>query len=166
MLVPELVAQIKLLDSQYKFAFMVGDSSNLQLIETLRDTYGLPLTAAKKQGKLSHILSLNSDFMTRSVVIMPGNDEMIKQLRSLTWDSKKLKEGKHEEIASKHNDLNDALLYAHHHSRHMWYEQPITKAIKQPSNKQMYDGMTEKLMERNKPQGLFGHIDFGEPNAD
>ena len=175
MLIPELVAKIRQLDQKYHLTTMVGDSSNLSLIETLRDTYGLPLQKAQKQGKLSHILTLNGDLQTRSIVFMPGNEELTKQLSTLIWDPKKLKVkdtgadkelvGEYEEVEGVHNDLADSFLYAHHYSRQHWYKVPKVKPLEiNLTNDQRYKDITKTLMNKNKPQTVFGNIDFALPN--
>ena len=106
---------------------MVGDSSSLQVFETLKHTYSLPIEKANRQGKLSHQLVLNSDLQTRSVVLMPGNEELIQQLQSCIWDRKALQDGEYIEDPKYKNDLADSFLYAHHFSRHLWYHAPKPK---------------------------------------
>ena len=94
---------------------------------------------------------------------MPGNEELIKQLSSLTWDAKKLKEGEYKEVEGQKNDLADAFLYAHHFSRHMWYNAPKPKPP--DTNQSKYNSITNMLMNRNRPTSVFGNIDFAEPNG-
>lgn len=124
MLIPEVVAKIRELDNHYHFSYMVGDSSSLQIFETLKEVHGFPIHKADRAGKYSHQRTLNSDLQTRTIIFLPGNEELIQQLKTIQWDKKKLQEGKYQEDPSFNNDLADSFLYAHHFSRHLWYEAP------------------------------------------
>ena len=115
--------KIKEYESRYKFRKMVVDAANKQAVEEMRLIHGLPLWAAEKQGKEAHISLLNSDFQTGRVLILKDtNAELIVELETLIWSQRDLLLGKHKEDARKDNHLTDALLYAHHDSRHFWYE--------------------------------------------
>lgn len=149
MLVDEVVAKIKQLDKLYKFTYMVGDSSSLQVFETLRKGYGLNIEKANRMGKLSHELVLNSDLQTRSVVFMPGNEELINQLKTCQWEAKPLKEGKYVEDQKYKNDLCDSFLYAHTFSRVHWYQAPKPKPGL-PTNEDHQNKLTKELFKRNK----------------
>jgi hypothetical protein len=124
MLVADVAMKIKQLDEHYHFTYMVGDISSLQVFETLKQNYSLPIEKANRAGKLSHQYTLNSDLQTRSVIIMPGNDELIEQLKTCVWLQSGLDDGKHIEDPAIKNDLSDSFLYAHNFSRHMWYTAP------------------------------------------
>ncbi len=125
MTVNDVLQKLNELDSRYHYTWMVGDGSDLQQFETLRKDYNIPIEKANRHGKLSHIHFLNSDLITRSVIFLPGNDELINQLSSLTWDCKSLERGVYlEDDTATQNDLCDSFLYAHHFSRHFWYEAP------------------------------------------
>ena len=49
-------------------------------------------------------------------------EHLIDELSTLIWDQRALLLGRHKEDATKQNHLTDALLYAHHGSRHYWYK--------------------------------------------
>lgn len=123
MLIPQVIDKIHELDKLYHFSYMVGDSSDLQQFKTIQSTYSLPIVAAERSGKLSHKNMLNGDMLLRDVIFLPGNEELIGQLQTLSWNAKALAEGKYVEDPGG-DDLADSFLYAHHFSRHMWYEAP------------------------------------------
>lgn len=115
--------KIKEYKKDYEFKSIIVDAANLQAVEEMRQIHNLPLLAAEKAGKEAHITLLNSDFITQNVCIYKQmNGDLIKELTSLIWDTKALLQGKHKEDARKENHLTDALLYAHHMSRHWWYK--------------------------------------------
>lgn len=136
--------KIKEYENRYKFRKMVVDAANKQAVEEMRLIHGLPLWAAEKQGKEAHISLLNSDFQTGRVLILKDtNAELIVELETLIWSQRDLLLGKHKEDARKDNHLTDALLYAHHDSRHFWYE---VKKVINPNNE---DLIRKNLMEQH-----------------
>lgn len=124
MLIADVHAQLEALERRYGFTYMVGDSSSLQVFESLRQQYGHNIEKANRQGKLSHQLMVNSDLETRVVAVMPGNDDLVGQLSTCRWEPKALEEGKYVEDPKDANHLADAFLYAHTFSRSLWYEAP------------------------------------------
>jgi hypothetical protein len=165
MLVPEVSAKILSLDKHYNFASIVGDSSSLQVFETIRQTYSIPIQKANRAGKLSHQYTLNSDLQTRSIVFMPGNEELIKQLKTCQWENKALKEGRYVEDQKYKNDLADSFLYAHNFSRHLWYEAPKARHSPFLNNKEHSEELTKYLINKNIERETIDQIDFAEPNA-
>jgi hypothetical protein len=124
MLIQEVATKIKELDSRYHFSYMVGDSSSLQVFETISQTYSLPIEKANRQGKLSHQLILNSDMKCELVLFMPGNGELINQLETCTWSKSQFETGKYVEDPKHPNDQVDSFLYAFFYSRHLWFKEP------------------------------------------
>lgn len=166
MLVPEIADKIKSLDKLYHFTYMVGDSSSLQVFETLKQTYSLPIEKANRAGKLSHQLVLNSDLQCRSVVIFPGNDILIDQLASVQWQRQALEEGRYVEDPSFKNDQSDSFLYAHHFSRHLWYEAPNPKPVI-TTQQEALTLLTKELLTRNRSAngGSIFNQDFSQAGA-
>ena len=164
MLLPEIAAKIKELDRFYKFIYMVGDSSNMTVFDGLRLTYGIQIEKANRQGKLSHQLELNGDLQTRTVVIMPGNDLLVQQLQTLTWNRKALENGKYEEEDQNKqpNDQADSCLYLHNFSRHLWYKSPKLRNYF-PNQDEMEMNLVKQLIKKNKSKG-FRDINFAQPN--
>ena len=165
MLVPEIASKIRNLDNLYHFERMVGDSSSLQVFETLKQTYGLSIEKANRSGKLSHQLVLNSDLQTRSIVFLPGNERLTQQLQTVQWDRSAMANGRYVEDPKCLNDISDAFLYAHNYSRHHWYTAPKPQdSIMDPMgfNRQL----ASQLIKKNRPKaGLFnGSVNFAEPN--
>ncbi len=127
LIITEVAEIIKDLKKKYNFMYHIVDAANTQAVEEMRQQHHLPLEAAEKLGKEAHIALLNSDFITNNVCILKdSNKDLIEELETLIWDQKALLIGKHKESASKDNHLCDALLYAHHASRHYWYQAKAT----------------------------------------
>ena len=141
MTITDVANEIKRLDKEYHFAYIIVDAANSQAVEEMKQVHNLPLIAAEKLGKEAHIALMNSDFITNNIRIeVSRNPELCKELKELLWDQKALlRDGKHKEDGRKDNHLTDALLYAHHYSRHYWYSpylQPATSGSDQDlSNK-------------------------------
>ena len=131
----EVASKIKEYQKRFDFANIVGDAANKQGIQEMVQIHGLPIQAAQKLGKESHIGILNSDFITRNVLILKQtNQDLIRELEILLWDAKSLLQGNYIENQSQPNDLCDALLYNHHFSRHWWFQpvpDPMTPQEKQ-----------------------------------
>lgn len=127
----EIAAKIKALDSRYRFTYMVGDSSNLTVFETLCQDYSFPIEKANRTGKLSHQFVLNGDFVCKNIVFMPGNEALTDQLQTVVWDRTALVDGRYVEDPAYKNDLTDALLYAHNYSRHLWFRPPPKQETEQ-----------------------------------
>lgn len=147
------VAQlIKEYQAKYKFRSIYVDAANKQAVEEMRQIHNLPLLAAEKLGKEAHITLLNSDFITQNVFILKGaNQELIQELNTLIWDVKRLLKGDHKEDQSKENHLTDAILYAHHGSRHFWYKPPIIPVEQEEAVLQQI----EKQYGVNKPKNRY-----------
>jgi hypothetical protein len=144
MLIADVHQELQRLDARYDFTYMVGDSSSLQVFETLRQTHGWSIEKADRQGKRSHQLMVNSDLQTRVVVVLPGNDVLVRQLETCRWEAKALEEGKYVEDPKDENHLADAFLYAHTFSRSLWYEAP--KPRKEVTNGDRVAELTRELL--------------------
>jgi hypothetical protein len=104
---------------------MVGDAGGLgkALVETLNQTYALPVVKAEKHEKFDYIELLNSDFHSGRVKIIPGSD-LDNELCGLQWDLSKggkeqlVRSGKLREDRACPNHLCDALLYLWRYSYH------------------------------------------------
>ena len=142
---------IKEYRKKYSFRSIYVDAANLQAVEEMRQVHNLPLLAAEKQGKEAHIAMLNSDFITENVFILNSNAELITELNQLIWDIKALAKGKHIEDATKENHLTDALLYAHHGSRHYWYKAP---QLQMPTEDVMVQHIEKQFLPKPKCKTL------------
>lgn len=160
MLIGAVAQKVKDLDAEHHFDYIVGDSSSLQVFESLQQQYGLVIQKANRAGKLSHQLMLNGDLQTNVVVILPGNEELVKQLETCKWEAKALAEGKYVEDPKDPNDLADSFLYAHTFSRSLWYNAP--RKAKPPTNASITAELSRRLIEAN--QG--GFANGGDYNGD
>lgn len=116
---------------KYSFNYMVCDAGAQakQIVEEIRKIHSIPLIAADKYGKESHIAVINSDFITQNVLILEDkNKDLIHELETLIRDQKAMERGIWKEDSRKQNDICDALLYNHHYSRHFWYK-PKSKPL-------------------------------------
>jgi hypothetical protein len=137
-------------DKTYHFERIVGDTGGLGKAYEAewRQRYYLPMHAAQKTDKLGYIKLLNGDLSNGKLRILPGNDELLRDLRSLAWaDDKHLKE--HPALP---NHLPDALLYAWRDARHWdWEEAPSDHLVVELAA-QMEAERTRKarIIERNR----------------
>jgi hypothetical protein len=90
-----------------------------------RKRFYMPMRTAQKADKLGYIKLLNGDLHNAKIKVLPGNDQLISDVRALAWlDEKHLKE--HPSLP---NHLPDALLYGWREARHWaWEERPPPKA--------------------------------------
>lgn len=166
MYISDVDAKITELSKRYKFAFMVADAgaqAKAQVAD-LNHNYGRAIIPADKQGKHAHQNTLNSDLRSGHILIDPiACPQLINEMHNLIWDPIKLNtQNKREEKDGLPNDLADSFLYIHNHCRHLWYVAP-KPIITTPTEQQRREQMTQQLMKRNKPQGIFS-TDFAEPN--
>lgn len=104
---------------------------------------------AEKGDKLGNIKLINGDFEKRRVMVLPGNSQLVTDLRALPWkDEQCLKE-----YPGMPNHLPDALLYGWREARHWdWEERPppepkgVDLAAKQMAERK------ERVKERIKKQ--------------
>lgn len=158
MLTADIANEIKKLDATYHFESIVADAGALgkQIVADLNLTYGLRIEAADKQGKLGHINMMNSDFITKDIIIYaPDNQELIKELNELIWDRKQLMEsGKRVEDDRFDNHLVDSCLYNYTHSRHHWWRAPKPKmTVAEFNAKQQADLIHDIWQKQNKSSG-------------
>lgn len=158
MTISAVAAEIKERRAARVFSQMVVDAANKQAVEEMRQIHALPLIAAEKQGKEAHIALMNSDLTTRNVkIVRVTNPDLIKELDTLIWDPKAFLKGEHHEDPRKDNHLTDALLYAHHASRHYWsrlapkpkppevqIEEEIERQFAKPKARQLRRGLLEE----------------------
>jgi hypothetical protein len=124
--ITDAVAKIREYQKRYDFRMIVGDSAAKQCVEEIRQVHGIYIEPADKMGKFAHITMLNSDFITKNVLILEQtNKELIKELDELIWDPRALQEGRHKEKDSLPNHITDSLLYGFFASRHYWYEPAV-----------------------------------------
>lgn len=112
MIISDVGEKIKELDNKYFFSTMVIDGASKQAVEELKKRFGLPLIIAEKTSKRDYIELLNSDLIMGNIKILPNNYALIKEMKELTWDERKLLLGKYEEHPSLDNHLLDSMLYS------------------------------------------------------
>lgn len=114
-----------------------------------RKRFYMPMRAAQKGDKLGYQKLLNGDLHHGKIVVLPGNERLVKDLKSLAW--------KDEQHTKEHpgmpNHLPDALLYGWREARHWdWEERPPPALTGQAlAEKQMAD-RKERVKERIKKQ--------------
>ena len=153
------------LKNKYRPIYMVGDCQNKTLVQTLRQTYKLPLRAADKLGKEAHIASMNSDFtMNKIKIIEHLNQGLIEEWNSLIWDEKKRIKGVFKELDSKSNHAADACLYLHHFSKH-FAATPEPEPDPNPMRTEIENRAKFQLNKQNDAyfdnnMSIFDHIDL------
>jgi hypothetical protein len=142
-------------DAVYHFERIVGDTGGLgKAYESeWRQRYYLPMKAATKTDKLGYIKLLNGDFYNSKIRILPGNDELLRDLRSLAWsDDKHTKE--HPSLP---NHLCDALLYGFRDARHWdWTDAPTDHLVteleaRMTAQREHKSRLIERQKRRNDP---------------
>ena len=108
------------IDKYSPIATMVDCGANGKLIvESLKQTYNLPLRAAEKTGKEATIARMNSDFMTQNIKVLKSSCEpLIKEWGDLVIDKKLRDKGIFAEAEKYANHCADSALYAFRESRH------------------------------------------------
>lgn len=109
-LMGDVRAMIKHLMRKYRYAPVVVDGASKQFVETLKQTYGLPLIATEKVGKHDFIEALNSDLISgRIKLIDSGTKDLQAEWEKLIWFFKNKKKMEHPNLP---NHASDAVLYA------------------------------------------------------
>lgn len=137
-LIPTAVAaHVEALMERFDFDAMIGDAGGLgkPYVETLKQTMGLNVQAAKKLGKNAHIEFLNGDLLAGVMMIVePANPYLIHEASLAQWKASSLyldSDGKPTgrandtrkiEDPSYSNHILDAWLYAHHYCRPYLFE--------------------------------------------
>ena len=84
-----------------------------------RKRFYMPMRAAQKSDKLGYVKLLNGDLSRGLLRVLPGNDQLVTDVRALPWaDDKHAKEH-----PSMPNHLPDAMLYGWREARHWAWEE-------------------------------------------
>ncbi len=100
---------------------IVGDTGGLGkgFEAEWRKRFYMPMRAAQKADKLGYVKLLNGDLHRGLLLVLPGNDELVEDVRALPWaDDKHTKEH-----PSMPNHLPDAMLYGWREARHWAWEE-------------------------------------------
>lgn len=160
----EVANIIKRLDKQYHFDYIVADGGGMgkQSVNDLNTTYGLWVQSADKYGKLAHQNTINSDFITRDILIYePDCKNLIYQLETVVWNRMRLIEGDKVEDKKFDNHESDALLYGHFYSRHQWFKAKVERHV--PTSKDLEDEMKSQVIDNTKK--MFQAFDWAIPNV-
>lgn len=170
MYISDINKKILELNDKYKFDFIVSDAGAqtkhmvADINKDYGNKYGYCIIPADKAGKQSHQNVLNSDFIAGRILIDKETcRQLINELENLVWDPIKLNtQNKREEKQGLANHLCDCALYAHFHSRHLWYSEPIKKQLPQTGDEWNLQ-MTKELCNKNKQKQLYSDINFATP---
>lgn len=125
--IDDVVKHVKKLTERYKsFDSIVADTGNLGLmiVDSLRRTYGIPVTAAKKSEKLDHIALMNSDMLGGRIKIDPESP-LAEEWRTVQWSG----HDRSQIDPSCDDDLADAALYLWRHVYHHFSEEKKTALV-------------------------------------
>jgi hypothetical protein len=108
--VEEMVGITRRLKEAYHVSHIAGDSAGLgsTIVDDLGSVYGLPITAVKKSGvKVGKIWFADSMFGAGTLHVHEGCDSLMRQLKTVPWDDRRL--GHHKRYP---DHSLDGLLYA------------------------------------------------------
>lgn len=100
-----------------KFFRVVGDLGGLgkgYAAELIKRYPGTKIQAAQKSDKLGYIKLVNGDFEHKRAMVLACNEELIDNLRTLTWSD----QWRNQENPNQENHLTDMLLYGMREARH------------------------------------------------
>lgn len=148
--ITELADQIEKLYNKYKPLKIVMDTGGLgkKIAKELTNRRELPITAAEKSEKISH-LALLDDALRTKTFFAKKDSQFADDSYIVEWDHDKTTPDKKVIKDEPHSDIVDAVLYGYREALH-WLEEPErqTKDPRQMSREQWIKH-TEKLMEEN-----------------
>lgn len=162
MLIPDIGAKIEEWKKQYPIHKFVIDGANKQFIEQMRSTLQIPFVSAQKTEKAKYIKMLNSDLRTARIKLLPGNDELINEWRSLVWDPK---QAHPTELARCKNHLSDSTLYAWRFARHYLAETPKV-AVDKTAEDYMYKTILARTKRKLEEDKTADYISSAESDFD
>ena len=144
MLIPDIGAKIEEWKRLYPIHKFVIDGASKQFVEQMRSTLQIPFVIAAKTDKVKYIKMINSDLRLGRIKVLPGNDELLSEWRSLVWDPK---QAHPTELSRCKNHLADATLYAWRFARHYLADTPKT-AIDRTAEDYMFKTVLAKEKKR------------------
>lgn len=126
--ITQLAAKLKELEEKYEPLRMVADTGGLgkKIAEELRQRFSLPIRAAEKADKFTHIELLN-DAMRSGRFFAPRDSKFAADCLLVEWDKEKSTNDKRVISDRYHSDICDAVLYAFRESLH-WTHVPKAEA--------------------------------------
>jgi PBSX family phage terminase large subunit len=125
LLTHQQVQVIKDFRQSYPITRVVIDGANKQVVEDMKQRFGLHLETAVKHGKAEYVAMLNSDLAMGTIKLLPSAaQKLVPEWENLTWDRKQLELGKRVESKRANNHLSDALLYVWRSSKN-WAARPF-----------------------------------------
>lgn len=159
-LIDRLAAELQSFSRRYPQAAMVIDPANKQLVESMRQIYHLPLEAADKLGKRSHIDVLNSA-LHQGTVKFRRKSPTYEQMSVLEWNVKRTAES--ETFPA---DLADAMLYAYTHVYNHHNRPEVPKPLTEnewarEEERKMIEAAVAKVQGKNNDPLAFNEPDWG-----
>lgn len=142
MLIPEIGDKIEEWKKQYAISRFVIDGANKQFVEQMRSNLHIPFVSAIKTEKAKFIRMMNSDLQFSRIKLLPGNEGLISEWRSLVWDPKIAKPT---ELARCKNHLADSTLYAWRFARHF-----LAEDLKTTEDKNTEEWMFNETLKKYK----------------
>ena len=150
--------QIDAYRRRYTLEQIVADGQNKQLIMSMGRRYSDAIRFADKLGKAEHIAAMNTDFRTKKLMVLKGNEALVKEWDELVWDEKARIRGIFKENASKDNHLADAALYLHHACKHYWVT-PAPVEDPHPMRTQAERELRNQLAARGDVMSFYSHLE-------
>lgn len=151
LIVAEVAQIIKNYRDKYQISYFPCDPASKQVVEELKQRYGIPLTSAEKSEKDRYIEMMNSDFRQSLIKLVDGDTKTLQEeYHGLIWDKIAARRLEH---PSCKNDAADSALYGWRLCRQYLYvsnikkQKPVEELIDD-----FWDDEADKLeVERNKP---------------
>lgn len=152
MIVSDVAERIKWYQSRFENLKVVCDAGGQgkQIVEEIRQRYGLTILAAEKTGKSGFIEIMNSDFHLGAVKLLVGQTEELQdEYAVLCWDSES-KERKEDGRYANH--LADAALYAWRWCyTYVWAKDPEkTKRTEEEKIDEFWEREAERLRQEKE----------------
>lgn len=120
LIIADVAEEIKYYRDRYGVAYLPCDPASKQVVEELKQRYGIPLISAEKSEKDRYIEMMNSDFIQgRLKLVDSGTKELQEEYFGLIWDRQAAKKIEHPSCA---NDCADSALYGWRHCRQYVFE--------------------------------------------
>ena len=141
--------QIEQLQQIYTFDHIIIDGSAKQVVEELRQRFGLNLTAADKTNKAHFISVMNCDFTDGNIQVdVDGCVALIDEWQKLAWDKKRKLRGQLVEKSSCDNHCADSALYIWRFSLHFLSVPTPPRLTEEQKMEEYFEELTQKLIKK------------------
>lgn len=120
LIVAQVADRIRAYRDRYGISYFPCDPASKQVVEELKQRYGIPLISAEKSEKDKYIEMMNSDFQQGLIKLVDdGTKPLQEEYSGLIWDRTAARKLEHPMCK---NDAADSALYGWRHCRQYLYE--------------------------------------------